>query len=191
MRKIDENKIISIHHAIFDLGMELGYQNLSIAKIAKKANVSPATIYIYYKDKEDMLSTLYLKVKDIIDAHLFKNVSADQPLKLQLETILKNYVHAIMSYPKESTFMDFINSNPSYITKEAYEEGMKKATYLHVIYTEGIEKKIIKNVSKELIIALTFGSLNYLLEQHYYAQTKMSEEEIDQAIKMSWDAIKA
>ncbi|RTR25953.1 TetR/AcrR family transcriptional regulator [Robertmurraya yapensis] len=191
MRTKDENKIISIHNAIFDLGIEIGYQNLSIAKIAKKANVSPATVYIYYKDKEDMFSTLYLKVKDIIDSNLFQNVNSEQPFKLQLETILKNHVQAIMAYPKESVFMKYINSNPSLISKEAYEEGMKKAAYLYQLYEEGVEKQVIKNVSKELIIAITFGPLNHLLEQHYYAQTKMSEEEINQTIEMSWDAIKA
>ncbi|WP_094092917.1 TetR/AcrR family transcriptional regulator [Paenibacillus physcomitrellae] len=40
---------------------EIGFAETSISKIAKKAGVSAATIYIYYENKEDMLSKIYFE----------------------------------------------------------------------------------------------------------------------------------
>ena len=67
MRKIDENKKEAITQAVFQLTKEVGLVGLSIAKVAKIAGVSPATIYVYYKDKADMLSQILIGVKDILD----------------------------------------------------------------------------------------------------------------------------
>ena len=37
-----------------------GFNGFSMQKLAKAANVSPATIYIYFKDKEDLIQQLYI-----------------------------------------------------------------------------------------------------------------------------------
>ena len=36
-----------------------GFDGLSMQKLAKAANVSPATIYLYFKNREDLLNQLY------------------------------------------------------------------------------------------------------------------------------------
>ena len=40
-----------------------GIQGASMAKVAKVATVSPATIYLYFESKQDMVNQLYLDVK--------------------------------------------------------------------------------------------------------------------------------
>lgn len=46
MRTIDLSKKEAIKQAVFDLTLSNGLVNLSMAKIAKEANVSSATMYI-------------------------------------------------------------------------------------------------------------------------------------------------
>ncbi len=62
MRHKDDNK----HQAICDAAIGLitanGFADTSISKIAKVANVSPATIYVYFENKEDLLNKVYLFV---------------------------------------------------------------------------------------------------------------------------------
>ncbi len=41
------------------LFLEEGYENVSIRKIAEKIEYSPATIYLYFKDKDQILYALY------------------------------------------------------------------------------------------------------------------------------------
>ena len=40
-----------------------GIQGASMAKVAKLASVSPATIYLYFESKQDLVNQLYLNVK--------------------------------------------------------------------------------------------------------------------------------
>ncbi|MFW9978530.1 MAG: TetR/AcrR family transcriptional regulator, partial [Candidatus Thorarchaeota archaeon] len=56
MRTRDQAKYDAIVKASVKLVNDLGFDGISIAKIATEAGVSPATIYIYFKNKEDLFS---------------------------------------------------------------------------------------------------------------------------------------
>lgn len=64
MRQKDEEKKESIKQAVIKLILEQGFHGASIAKIAREAGVSPATVYIYYANKDDMLREIYEEYAD-------------------------------------------------------------------------------------------------------------------------------
>ena len=55
MRRKDDEKEQRIKEAVASLMLEEGWSGTSISKIARKAEVSPATVYTYFDSKEDML----------------------------------------------------------------------------------------------------------------------------------------
>ena len=55
MRTKDGIKQEALFEATVKLVNEIGFASSSVSKIAKQAGISPATIYIYYKNKEDLL----------------------------------------------------------------------------------------------------------------------------------------
>ena len=59
MRTRDYDKQQRIKEAMIRLILREGINGASVAKIAREAGVSPATIYIYYESKEDMLSAAF------------------------------------------------------------------------------------------------------------------------------------
>ena len=63
MRHKDDNKREAIRNAAIELITTIGFADTSMSKIAKAANVSPATIYVYFENKEDLLNQIYLMVK--------------------------------------------------------------------------------------------------------------------------------
>lgn len=58
MRPRDENKIRAIKEKAIEMVANEGLDNFGINRLAKAAGVSPATIYIYYKDKDDLLTSI-------------------------------------------------------------------------------------------------------------------------------------
>ena len=58
MRTRDEAKERAIHQKGLQLIVEEGFDGLSMHKLAKAAGVSPGTIYIYYKDREDLIKQI-------------------------------------------------------------------------------------------------------------------------------------
>ncbi|MGZ4091209.1 MAG: TetR/AcrR family transcriptional regulator, partial [Bacteroidia bacterium] len=59
MRIRDEKKEEAIREKALELIVHEGFDGLSMHKLAKAAGVSPATIYIYYKNREHLLNMLY------------------------------------------------------------------------------------------------------------------------------------
>ena len=59
MRIKDPEKQQRIKDAMVRLILREGIDGASVSKIAREAGVSPATIYVYYDSKEDMLSEVF------------------------------------------------------------------------------------------------------------------------------------
>jgi len=55
MRLKDEDKISRIYRAAIQVINKDGFQGSSMSKIANEADVSAATIYLYFENKDDML----------------------------------------------------------------------------------------------------------------------------------------
>ncbi len=58
MRIRDELKIQQVYQKAIELIVNEGLNGFSMQKLAKAAGVSPATLYIYYKDKDDLITRL-------------------------------------------------------------------------------------------------------------------------------------
>lgn len=63
MRMKDDNKKNAITKAVISLSNEIGFSNVSMSKIAKRAGVSSSTLYVYYENKDDMFNKVYADVK--------------------------------------------------------------------------------------------------------------------------------
>lgn len=59
MRTRDYEKQQRIKEALIRLFLQEGMSGASVAKIAREAGVSPATIYVYYSSKEEMLADIF------------------------------------------------------------------------------------------------------------------------------------
>ena len=64
MRVRDEDKIPRIYKAAIKVINRDGFEGSAISKIASEAGVSPATIYLYFENKEDMIKKLFIHVKE-------------------------------------------------------------------------------------------------------------------------------
>ena len=63
MRTRDDEKQAALFEATVKLVNEIGFVASSVSKIANEAKVSPATIYVYHQNKEDLLVSTYVEIK--------------------------------------------------------------------------------------------------------------------------------
>ncbi|AYG01446.1 TetR/AcrR family transcriptional regulator [Lactococcus allomyrinae] len=190
MRKIDENKKEAISQAVFQLTKEVGLVGLSIAKVAKIAGVSPATIYIYYKDKTDMLGSILIEVKDLLDDGDTEAISqaGENPLA-QLKNYLRFMITSWSNNPRETLFMREALENPSEISTEGLAYSMKRAEIIVALYNRLLEAKIIKDYPVDLLLTWSASAISLVLTSHARSGTGPSEKEIDQMIELSVDAL--
>ena len=85
----DENKQQRIKEAMVRLILRDGIDGISVAKIAREAGVSPATIYVYYDSKEEMLAEVCREYSTAPYRYLMQRVSADMDGSTLIETIVR------------------------------------------------------------------------------------------------------
>ena len=189
MRIKDEQKQTAIIEATVKLVNEIGFVASSVAKIAKEANVSPATLYIYYKNKEDLLVSTYVTIKQELSEAMLERFDKNAPIRDILERVWFNAFAHIKKYPAHFLFAEQFSNCPysSLVNKAELEQYF--IPFLEVLQ-RGIEQKIIKNVPFDILFAFIFFPVLILSNQRHCEHFETSKENIHTAFTLAWDAIK-
>ncbi len=189
MRTRDELKQDAIIEATIKLVNEIGFVASSVAKIAREAGVSPATIYIYYENKEDLLVSTYVNIKQKIGRALLSDFDDTLPIRDICKKFWDKgfeYMRQRLAYIKfteqfaNSPYADLINKKEV----EKYFEPMFQ------VVRKGIEQKIIKDVHLDIINAFFFSPIMRLSNPWIKSDLVIDESDISIAFDMAWDAIR-
>ena len=112
MRTSDENKVRSISEKALKMMVKEGLNGFSMQKLAKAADVSPATIYIYFKDKEDLVAQICMDAgKKMMDI-TFKNFDPSMSFSEGLRVQWVNRAKYCMKYPEQMHFLEQLRHSP-------------------------------------------------------------------------------
>lgn len=165
MRSRDGNKEMAIRVKALEMAVRDGFDGLSMQKLARSAGVSPATIYIYFKDRDDLILQLWLQeMKKMADATLEgfdPSMHMDEGLKVQW----LNRAKFCMQNPQSMHFLEQIKYSPY------HEMFMKKmdTTFLKAMrefVNNAISRKEIVKVPLEIYWSLAFAPLYQLVKMH-------------------------
>lgn len=189
MRLKDESKQKAIFKATVKLVNELGFVSSSVAKIAKEASVSPATIYVYYKNKDDLLVSTYTAIKQDLSAAILKDFDDSLPIR----DIFRNTWFCLFDYISNNRddfqFTEQFASSP-YSDQVNEEEIKAYFEPLIKILVRGIQQKIIKNVHQDIIGTFLFYPVMILSNARLCRTFEPTQENMDVAFGLAWDAIK-
>ena len=189
MRLQDENKKEAIFDATIKLVNEIGFAAASIAKIAKEANVSPATIYIYYKNKEDLLVSIFVEIQEKKTSVAMKGFDESSPLKESLRKVWNNSFKFVSQNENLLQYHNqFLNSPYSDLLDDPNSaDGFQP--FLSA-FESGATEKIIKEADFSLLKAFIFSPLVTLANSRRSGDFKMTRKNIETAFEMAWDAIR-
>jgi AcrR family transcriptional regulator len=189
MRRKDELKQDAIIEATIKLVNEIGFVASSVSKIAKEANVSPATIYIYYKNKEDLLVSTYINIKQNMGNAILNNFKPDEPIRDILKKAWFNMFDYISHHAAYFQFTEqFSNSPFSGLVKK--EEVEKFFEPIINVLLRGIGQKIIKDVQQDILTTFIFYPILTLSNARLCAGFEKNQQNIETAFNLAWDAIK-
>jgi TetR/AcrR family transcriptional repressor of multidrug resistance operon len=161
------NKIKS--HAIETIVKE-GFDQFSIQKLAKACSISVGTIYIYFKDKEALISTIAQEVSDAYYQAMLKNFSPDMDLHEGLWVQWENRANFAIKEPIHLAFHDLLLSSPLFpLTLTPLHEQLTES-FSHFVKNH-IQKGNIKPMSGEVYSSLVYGPLNHLIRFHQRGRT--------------------
>jgi len=189
MRTKDDQKKEALFEATVKLVNEIGFAASSVSKIAKEANVSPSTLYVFFKNKEDLLVSTYVELKMDLSRAMLDRFDASLPIRDILKNTWFSMFDYITHHSKYYQFMEQFANSPysELVDKEALE---KHFIPLIEVMHRGIEQKIIKAVDINLLAAFLFHPLTRLANPRLCHGWEMTAEDLEVAFGMTWDAIR-
>ena len=156
-----------ILHAATHMFLEEGYEKTSIRNIAEKIEYSPATIYLYFKDKDE----LFCAIHDLGFQKLLKEMEKVKKIKNPLKRLHEIgiiYIEFALNNPEYYDLM-FIIRAPINAMKEkqgddpCWQMGQTTFILLMETITECIEQKLIKTQDPVVASMYTWSSVHGLV----------------------------
>jgi len=189
MRQKDELKQDALISATVKLVNEIGFVASSVSKIAKEAQVSPATVYIYYKNKEDLLLSTYVNIKQKMGKAIVENLDINQPIRDVFQSVWLNMFNYVSNNSAYFQFAEQFSNSPytDLVDKSKLEEPFIPVMK---VLQKGIEQKIIKDVPFDILAAFMFYPIFNLSNKRMCTNFVNDDSNIEIAFSLAWDAIK-
>jgi AcrR family transcriptional regulator len=119
-----------ILHTAHQLFVNKGFEEVSIRNIAEEIEYSPATIYLYFKDKDAIFYALHQEAFKFFNDYVADLLKIKDPFK-RLIKMGERYIVFSREYPKYYTIM-FLTESPmhNYEDSEMWQEGCNTHAFL-------------------------------------------------------------
>ena len=114
MRTRDIHKETSIRDKAIEMVVQQGLDGFSMQKLAKAAGVSPATLYIYYEDRDDLILQISLDISNRLMANSLQNFHPKMSFAEGLRSQWHNRLEFFLNNPMEMEFIEQIRYAPIY-----------------------------------------------------------------------------
>ena len=176
MRTRDYEKQQRIKEAIVNVILKEGINGASVAKIAQEASVSPATIYIYYSNKEEMLAEVFKEYSHQSYYYLMQRMQPEMSGAELIEAIVRGVFSYTVEHEEAFSFVEQCSRCPSLAESVCVTECCCDVfDLLHKYQDMGILKRYSDpNLSAVLFSPVRFLALNSRT-MHYNAEEQLAE----------------
>lgn len=165
MRTRDEAKENMVREKALELFVTEGFDGLSMQKLAKAAGVSPATLYIYYKDRDDLIIQLWQGVMSKMTEATLQNFDPEMSFETGLRIQWMNRARYFIANPKSMHFMEQIKYSPYHETCLKFMD-QRFVTDLSRFMRNAIDRGELVNVPLEVYWSIAFAPLYQLVKMH-------------------------
>lgn len=106
MRTRDADKEQLVKEKAIELIVQDGFEGFSVNKLAKACDISVATLYIYYKDKDDLIIQIAKEEVNRMNTAMLKGFDPDASFEEGLRVQWKNRYQLAMDYPYLHRFLE-------------------------------------------------------------------------------------
>ena len=159
MRTRDPRKQQRIKEAMVHLILKEGMGGASVAKIAKDAGVSPATIYIYYSSKEEMMAEVFREYSQKSYTYLMRRLRPEMDGRELIDGIVRGYYAYTVEHEEVFSFVEQCSRCPT-VAEEFCEEDCCCEIFdlIHAYQDRGV----VKRYSDPGLAAILFAPVRFI-----------------------------
>lgn len=180
-----EDKKQQIADAARELFSNFGYKSVSVDQIAQKANVAKGTIYLYFKDKDDLffnlVKELMVEMKDFVDSVEKK--------KLSLLDEIHEVVYSLLMFRTKQKFLYRISREANELRTPNACSMMKMIedqmlNYLDEKLDEAVKDHIIKPCNTAVLSFTIFKVYTALAFEWEVNHEPLDEKQIAESVSL-------
>ncbi len=186
-----EDKSLRILDAAIKVFARKGFYNSTIADVAKVAEVAEGTIYLYFKNKDDLLISIFEHSMGIFIQAALKEIEGIDDPKEKLKRFLGLHLRLVQENPDLAQVLQIELRQSSKFMKEY--EGGKFSEYLNVVRSileEGQAKGAFrKDLEPRILRRAIFGAVDemaldwLLMTKKKYSLESCAEQVSDMIVK--------
>ncbi len=190
MRIKDDTKREAIIEETIAIVFEKGFAGIKMADLAKRVGISASTLYVYFKNKEDLIVSISSEIFKNVSEMSSKEITDDLPYKLKLKALWLYWINYSINHTKETSFIHQVKQSPYYekIPKQILEAKHKLGMDL---FDLGKKEGLIKDVDNEILGSIIGALLSESVKLILNKKIKMNQKDSDKMFSFVWDAIKS
>ncbi|AGB03807.1 TetR/AcrR family transcriptional regulator [Methanoregula formicica] len=191
MREPSPDKQEAILETALRLFTERGFAGTPTSLISKEAGVATGTLFFYFKTKEELIDTLYRRVKSEAAQAMGRGLDAEKTAKDKFCRLGKNAAGWGIRNPAKLKFMEQFAHSP-FVSTSAHEEGMSHFLFLEELVRQGIRDGEIRNVEPSGLFCLMASALSGMIAHALSTDDRKERERIiEDGLDFIWFGMKA
>lgn len=188
-RKKSGNKKQAIFDATLHSVLHTGFNGLKMALVAKAAGVATGTVYLYFRNKEDLINALLLHVKTEIHTAMILDVEADDPFFTAFKKSMLNYLDFCFQNPEKMIFIEQFYRSSFLQPETALEIERLDEPVLNMLKAARNEM-LIKDTDREILMRQLMGASNAIIKHCIDSGKPLSKLLREQVIDILWSSIR-
>jgi len=162
-RNIDKEKLVK--RKAIETMVKYGLEGFSMSKLAKICNISVATLYIYFKDKDDLIMNIAIEEGTKTAEAMLKNFDPESSFETGLRVQWKNRYDHAMNNLTVALFFDQLRSS-SYHDQFMGEVMSKFKQQVSTFVHNAIKRGELNTMPVEVFWAVAYAPLYSLIRFH-------------------------
>jgi len=189
MKLKDPDKVSLIYNATLRLVRQNGLTGLTMAAIGKEAQMGMGTIYVYFKSKEELINSLFKRLKSLNTSRIYAPIAPHAPFMLNLRQLYESYLQNRIDFYEEHFFVEQC-SNSHFLDEESRRLDAAAFEGVFALLERGKQEMIVKDLDNALLTAQMMGAANEIASMIMKNNQKLTPGILEQAFILGWDSIK-
>jgi TetR/AcrR family fatty acid metabolism transcriptional regulator len=177
----DENKHQKILQAAIKVFSEKGFYNSRVSEIAKEADVADGTIYLYFKNKDDILISLFEEEFGKFVQNMQVELGKEKDPLLKIKRFAIVHLSLVTKHPHLGEVMGVeVRQSTKFMKEYVNKPFIEYLNIIRSVVMEGQEKGLLrKDLTPGVMKRAFFGALDEMAR--YWVLSTKKKHSIDQA----------
>jgi AcrR family transcriptional regulator len=168
VRARDPAKEQAIRDQALDMLVQSGLEGLSMQKLAAAAGVSPATIYIYFEDRDHLLVSLYEEENRKMAAETLTGFDPGMSFAEGLAVQWRNRARYCLQNPRAAHFLEQMRYSP--LNTRCMKAKHPFVEVMRAFVNNAIRRGELARMPVEVYWSIAFAPLYQLVKFHMHGQ---------------------